>query len=398
MNTEEHRDSPRWDRFRQQMPVSQRWAYFDHAAVAPLSAAACEAVSDWASDATHNGDVNWPSAARRVEAVRPLAAELMGAQAEEIALVHSTTDGLGLVAEGLDWKAGDNVIAFEGEFPSNLFPWMKLESRGVETRIVATSPTGAVDPRQVEDACDERTRLIAISWVGYASGWRCDPRAMAQLAHRRGAFLCLDAIQGLGVFPLNVQEAGIDFLAADGHKWLLGPEGAGLLYVRREHLDRLRPLGVGWNSVVQAGEFTDPTFTLKPTAARYEGGSHNLLGLLGLGASLKMLSDYPTADIAARVLHVGDGICERVEALGGTVFSDRRAEHASGIVAFEFSGCDLQKLRAYCIREGIILSYRGGRLRASPHAYQNEEDLDRLSAALEAGIRHKTVRGAGESP
>ena len=220
----------------------------DHAAVAPLPAPARDAVLQWSREAAEVGDVAWPRWAERVEEVRRLCAALIGADEDEIAFVPNTTAGISLVAEGLPWRAGDNVVTLANEFPSNLYPWMNLGDRGVETRRVE-APQGRVEVDQILERCDARTRLISVSWVGYASGWRMDLAELVERAHQRGILVFLDAIQGLGVFPMDVRQTPVDFLAADGHKWMLGPEGAGIFYVRREHLQRLRPIGVGWNSV-----------------------------------------------------------------------------------------------------------------------------------------------------
>src|SRR5262245_23639131 len=210
------------------MPICDRFAYFDHAGVAPLPRPAAEAMAAWAEDAAASGNYNWRQWQRRLEEARALAARLVACSTEEIALVRNTTEGVTLVAEGFPWRQGDNVVLPECEFPSNRFAWQNLASRGVEARLVPC-PDGRLDLDAMARACDGRTRLIAVSWVDYAAGWRNDPAALAQLAHDRGALLFLDAIQGLGVFPLDVRAAGVDFAAADGHKWLLGPEGAGVL-------------------------------------------------------------------------------------------------------------------------------------------------------------------------
>lgn len=233
-----------WSVFRHQMPIVHRWAYFDHAAVSPLPEPARAALANWAEDASLRGDTSWPNWSDQTEEVRLLAAGLIGALPTEIALLHNTTEGINLVAEGFPWQPGDNVVTLADEFPSNQYAWMSLASRGVETRRVPTHG-GTVDLGRLADACDRRTRVPAISWVSYSSGWRNDLDRLAELAHSRGALLLVDAIQALGVVPLDVRQTPVDFLAADGHKWLLGPEGAGVFFLRREHLDRLRPLGLG---------------------------------------------------------------------------------------------------------------------------------------------------------
>lgn len=370
-----------WDEFRRQMPVASRWAYLDHAAVAPWTAPARDALRAWADDLAANGDTNWPAWARRLEHLRAAAARLLGATHEEIALVRNTTEGINLVAEGFPWRDGDNLVTLADEFPSNLYPWMNLASRGVETRRVAAA-AGRVRLEDLAAACDARTRLVAVSWVNYASGWRQDLEALCELAHRRGALLCIDGIQGLGVFPLDVRQTPIDFLSADGHKWLLGPEGAGIFYLRREHLDLLRPLGVGWNSVVQANDFSHIELNLKSSAARYEGGTYNLGGLLALGASLDVLLALGIENIAARVLEITELACQRLAGIGATIASCREPPHASGIVAFELPGRVPADARKRCLEAGVALGVRGGRLRISPHAYNNSDDIERLAAAL----------------
>src|SRR5581483_325615 len=321
-----------WDESRRQMPVARQWAYFDHAAVAPITEPARATYAAWIEDVAAHGDAHWLRWAERLETVRRLGAELIGAEPAEIALVRNTTEGINFVAEGFPWATGDNIVTLADEFPSNLYPWMSLADRGVETRRVPTE-NGRVSLNALAGACDARTRIVSISWVAYASGWRNDLDAVVELAHRRGAYLFLDAIQGLGVFPLDVRQTKIDFLAADGHKWLLGPEGAGLFYLRREHLDLLRPTGVGWNSVVQGSNFSQIELAIKPAASRYEGGTYNIGGLLALGESLQLLASFGQLTIAARVLEITNSLCQRLVDIGANVISCREPAHASGIVS-----------------------------------------------------------------
>jgi selenocysteine lyase/cysteine desulfurase len=363
------------------MPVTAKWAYFDHAAVAPLPEPSRQAMADLIADQTENGDVNWPAWRKNVERVRALGAKLIGADAEEVAVIRNTTEGIGLVAEGLPWREGDNVVVPSSEFPSNLYPWKHLASRGVEVRVVE-APDERLDPAKVEAACDSRTRIVAVSWVGYATGWRNDPAVYAEIAHRHGAYLFLDAIQGLGVLPLDMRAAGIDFLAADGHKWILGPEGAGLFYVHRELLDVLRPLLIGWNSVETAGDYTNPDVRLRQTAGRYEGGSYNMAGIAGLAESLSLLTDFGIGAVAARVEEVTGRLCESLRTARADVASERGGDRWSGIVAFTLPGCSTTALRKHLLDRGIVVRERAGRLRASPHAYTDEEDVERLIGGL----------------
>jgi cysteine desulfurase / selenocysteine lyase len=370
-----------WELFRRQMPIARQWAYFDHAAVAPLSGPAQTALTQWAEDATVHGSAHYPAWSRHVEHLRTLAARIIGALPEEIALVGNTTAGINLVAEGFPWKPGDNVVTRADEFPSNQYPWLHLADRGVETRRIPTDG-GKLDLDRLAAACDDRTRVVSVSWVAFASGWRHDLDQLAELVHRRGALLFLDAIQGLGVFPLDVRRTPVDFLAADGHKWLLGPEGAGVFFTRRQHLDLLRPVGVGWNSVRNDHDFSHIELVFKDTAARYEGGSQNIAGLSALEASLELLGQFGMDAISSRVLEVTDLACQRLAEIGAVILSDRTPPHHSGIVSFELPGRDPHALRQKCFEQKVLLSCRAGRLRISPHAYNNAEDVERLIEAL----------------
>jgi cysteine desulfurase / selenocysteine lyase len=371
-----------WDDFRRKMPVVRRWAYFDHAAVAPLTEAAQEALAHWNEDAAYNGAVFYSAWNKKIENLRQRLAEMIGANIEEIALVGNTTAGISLVAEGFPWQPGDNVVTRADEFPSNQYPWLNLAKRGVETRRIQTDGP-ELDLDRLAAACDDRTRIVTISWVTYLHGWRHDLEQLAKLVHDRGALLFIDAIQGLGVFPLDVKKTPIDFLAADGHKWMLGPEGAGVFYIRREHLDLLRPLGVGWNSVKHQHDFHRIELDLKDTAERYEGGSRNVAGLIALGASLELLSQFSAETMSARVLEITDYASEGLEEIGAVILSDRRnAANKSGIVLFELPGRDAMAVRRACLEKGVLLSCRAGRLRISPHAYNDRSDVDRLIKAL----------------
>ena len=363
------------------MPVSREWIYLDHAGVGPITGPARESVLQWADESANDGASNWSKWHQGVQKTRQTAATMVGAHSDEISLVKNTTDGICVIAEGFPWKEGDNIVVPANEFPSNLYPWMNLESRGVETRRIPVDD-GRLDLDRMAAACDDRTRIVSASWISYSSGWRSDVAAMVQLAHDNGALFFLDAIQGLGVFPLDVNETGVDFLAADGHKWLLGPEGAGILYVRREHLDLIEATGVGWNSVRQERDFGLIELNLKPTAERYEGGTQNMVGFLGLGASLELLLSLDISAVSKQLLHITDFACEKLTEAGATIACCRDPERASGIVSFDMPGVAVDGARKRLIKQGVVLSERGGRLRISPHAYNTEEEMLRLIEIL----------------
>jgi selenocysteine lyase/cysteine desulfurase len=375
-----------WRQFRDLMPIANQWAYFDHAAVAPLPNPTNGVMTRWLEDATNDGDVAWPRWSQRIEDFRHTVAHTLHATPSEIAFVPNTTAGLNLLAEGFAWQSGDNVVTLENEFPSNLYPWLQLAERGVTTRLVATE-NGRVDLNRIADACDDRTRVISLSWVGYASGWRIDVAAAVQMAHDHGAVFCLDAIQGLGVYPLDVQATGVDFLSADGHKWLLGPEGAGVCYIASRLLDRLRPLGVGWNSVEHRYDFGNPELRLRHSAARYEGGSTNMVGYHGLAASWDMLVDWgwgpSRSAVADRVIALADRTCERLASLGCFPRFQRDPAHKSAIVTVDIPQVPPQTLRTACLENHVVVSCRGGGIRLAPHAYNNEQDIDRFVQVVE---------------
>ncbi len=370
-----------WTVYRAEFPVARRWAFLDHAAVAPLSERARRALVEWADDMTENGVVNEGRWLKRVEEVRRLFARLLNADSSEIAFVKNTSEGIGFVAEGLDWQAGDNVVSAAEEYPANIYPWLNLRERGVEVRLVP-SRGPRIELDDVRARLDSRTRLVSLSFVEYASGFRNDLDAIGALCRERGILFCVDAIQGLGVLPLDVRRTPIDFLAADGHKWLLGPEGAGVFFIRRELIERLRPVSVGWHSVVGAWDFSTIDFTLKPNAGRWENGTLNLGGIVSLGASLELLLEIGIDSIATRVLELTDELCTRARTAGLEVFSSRRAEDRSGIVSLIVPGLEPREAVKRCRAAGIAINARAGRVRVSPHFYNSTEDLERLIASL----------------
>ncbi len=331
------------------------------------------------------GDTVWPQWAARVEQLRASAAEWLSADSSEICVVPNTSTGINLVAEGFPWQSGDNVVLPDGEFPSNLFPWQNQQARGVEVRIVPRRD-GRVLVEDLMAHVDSSTRLIAVSWVGYASGFRVDLDQLVHEAHRRGVLVFLDAIQGLGMYPLDVSKTPVDFLAADGHKWLLGPEGAGVAMIRREHLERLRCCHVGWGSVKNSYNYASPKLELRDSAARFEPGSANMIGVTALAASIGMFHDvrrvHGVDAISARVLALAERLDQSLRGVGVPTRLPNEEDHRSSIVTFDVPGVDPAEVRRRLLEEKVVVSCRDGGVRASIHAYNNDEDLDRLTRVV----------------
>ncbi len=371
-----------WDALRRaEFPVTERWAYFDHAAVAPLPRRSGEILRAWAREQEDNGVVNWPEWEKKLHVLRRDIARLIGAGGDEIAFVSSTTHGIGLVAEGFPWKPGDSVVTAAEEYPSNIYPWQNLADRGVEVRLVP-SREGRVWIDDIVAAIDSTTRVLTISHVEFSSGFRNDLDALGGLCRSRNIAFFVDAIQGLGPLTIDVSRTPIDFLAADGHKWLLGPEGAGFFYCRREWIERLRPILVGWHSVTSSYNAPTPEYALKPSAERWEGGSFNMPGLQALGASLGLFTEIGPAVVSERILDRAERCREILRSQGWELHGSQRPEDLSGIVPFGNAGLDHDAVVRAMREQGVALACRRGRLRLSPHIYNDDSDFDRLRGAL----------------
>ncbi len=372
-----------WDALRvQEFPVTEHWAYFDHAAVAPMPRRSGLALRDWIDDQERHGVVHWPAWGRKVEEARVGCAQLINAGADEIAFIPNTTHGIGLIAEGYPWQPGDSVVTASEEYPSNLYPWMNLRDRGVTLRTVPTRADGRIWVDDLAAAIDSTTRVLTISHVEFATGFRNDLNLIGELCRSRGIAFFVDAIQGLGPLTIDVATTPIDFLAADGHKWLLGPEGAGLLYIRREWIERLRPIGVGWKSVTSSYNASTVEFNLKPDASRWEGGTFAMAPLQAFAQSLKIFLEIGPKVVSDRILDRAEAVREIARSAGWSVYGSTRPEDQSGIVALERPGIDPDAFALGLRDRGIALACRRGRVRVSPHIYNNADDLGRLAEAF----------------
>lgn len=380
-NENNHRDGKLLEAHRREFPVTGKYIYLDHAGVAPISLRVRSAVELFLAESAGGGAFHYPKWAQRVVDIRRSCGRLINAEPEELAFVKSTSHGLSIVARGLDWKQGDNVLVYEKEFPSNLYPWLQLQKKGVEIRVIP-SRNNRIAVEDIERLIDPGTRLLAISSVQFSNGFRIDLRRVGEFCHARNILLCVDAIQSLGVIPMDVREYRIDFLAADAHKWLLGPEGVGLFYCARERVELLDPPLIGWKSVVNEFDFDHPDLRLKSNALRFEEGSMNLMGIIGLGAALDLLFEVGIAAIEQRVLDLGEVIIREAEKRGYSILTPKAREERGGNITFSIPS-DPVRMRDALREKGIMVNARGGGLRVSPHFYNTWEELAGLFKAME---------------
>jgi cysteine desulfurase/selenocysteine lyase len=367
---------------REQFPVTRRYAYLNHASVGALPDPVTGAMTRYLAERGESGSVALADWDADIERVRQACARLVGAHRDEIVFTGSISHGLNLVACGLDWKEGDNLICAETEFTANIYPWTNLQRRGVEVRF-APAHENRILVEDVASLMDIRTRLVAISFVEFQSGYRNDLDSLAALCRERGAYLCVDGIQGLGALQLSVAQTPVDFLAAHAAKWMLGPIGAGFLYVRRELLQALDPVMAGWRSVVDRDDYFKYDSPLCDCGERYEPGSPNFAGLLGMEAAIKFLLTAGMEEIENHILSLTDYLITGLQAKGcaiDTPISDRRER--SGIVSFRHRAMDSTELCERLQAAGVIVSLRGGLIRVSPHFYNIEDELDQLLTVL----------------
>jgi len=369
---------------RSEFPVARDKIFLAHAGVCPLPHRVADAIAESARGGTL-GDQE-ALVIHRLTDARQLGAQLLHCQPEEIALIGPTSLGLSFVAAGLNFRRGDNLLIYHDDYPSNVYPWMALAERGIEVRLLNARSLGVIRPQDVMGQVDENTRLVALASCHFISGHRLEHQAVGKYLRERGILFCLDAIQTLGAFPTTVEH--VDFLAADAHKWLLGPCGAGLLYVRRELQDKLNPPVYGWHNIRNPNFVAQEQIVFRKGAVKYEAGTHNLLGLVGLIAAMELVQEIGVENIAAELLRKRAQLVPALQAKGFTVLNaDATPAGASGIVSCHRPGSDLVALHKKLAEAGVTASLRTDRrgqnyLRFSPHFYNTGAELQRTLELL----------------
>ena len=370
-----------------EFPVVREKAYLAHAGVCPLPRRVRDAISAYA-DTCMTDDQEEAMPARLISETRVLAARILNAKPEEIALVGPTSLALSFIAQGMRWVKGDNMIVYFDDYPSNVYPWMDLANRGVEVRLVRVRDWGRVRKADVLGQADENTRLVALASCHFVTGYRLDYQAIGRSLRSRNILFCLDGIQTVGAFPMPVNH--VDFLAADAHKWILGPCAAGLLYVRQPVQARLLPAALGWHNVRCPNFAAQEKMEFLPDARRYEAGTPNLMGIAGLRAALELLLEIGIEPIATELLRKRAWLIPALQAKGWDVIEAAAPpENASGIVTFDRPGADMAAVHRRLLESAIVTSLRADRtgrqfVRLSPHFYNTDAELHRMLEACSA--------------
>jgi selenocysteine lyase/cysteine desulfurase len=373
------------DDLRALFPITERAIYLNHAAVSPPPIPTVRAVQSQLADVSEHGSLNFRGWLAVKESARRLVAGMLGARPEQVAFMRNTSDGLSTVANGLDWRAGDNLVTFRGEFPSNIYPWLRArDAFGVEVRM-CEERDGRIDPDELIGLIDSKTRVVAISQIQFASGFRADLERIGRAARAHDALLVVDVIQALGVVPINVESELVDVAAGAGHKWLLTPEGVGLLYLSDRARERIQPTLVGWISVPNPEDYQNFEQGWNQGTLAWETGTGPMALVYGLEASLRLLLEVGISRIQSHLETLTDYLCDRLESEHYEVVSSRRPGEKSQIVCIRHrSGLTPMDLYAHLKKNNIVTAPRGDRLRISPHLYNTLEEMDALVNTLPA--------------
>src|ERR1017187_994447 len=367
-----------------EFPVTKNKIFLGHAGVCALPRRVAHAISDCANGGTLGDQEEFVM--HRIADARNAGAKLLNCQPDEVSLVGPTSLALSFVAAGLNFRKGDNILIYHDDYPSNVYPWLALAAKDVQVRLLNTRGLGVIRAVDVMGQVDENTRLVALASCHFISGHRLDHNAIGKFLRERGILFCLDAIQTVGAFPTTVEQ--VDFLAADAHKWLLGPCGAGIFYVRREMQEKLNPPIYGWHNVKNPNFVAQEQIVFRPGAVKFEAGTHNLIGLVGLIAAMELALEIGIENIAAELLRKRAWLVPALQAKGFTVLNaDAKPENTGGTISFFAPGKDLSALHKTLAEAEVIASLRVDRkgrnyIRLSPHFYNTDAELRRVLELL----------------
>ena len=360
-------------------PAANKYTYLNSAAVSPIPLTAVEAVNLQLNDVAENGTINFNNWIETKGRARKLLASMMNVRDEQVAFVRNTSDGFASIAAGLPWKTGDNIVSFAGEFPSNFYPWRRIRDEyGVELRL-ASEHSGRIDLDELIAMIDANTRIVAISAVQFASGFRADLTRIGQAARAVDALFCVDIIQGLGAMPFDLPAQLVDAACGASHKWLCAPEGCGFIFLSDRAREHVKPILTGWISVETPWDFADREQPFKSTALAWESGTGCASLFYGLEQSLKLLIDAGASNIESHLAGLTDQLCDGLAGKNYELVSSRLEDERSQIVCIKHrEGIHPNAIAAELEAQNIIVSPRGDRLRIAPHFYNNSGDIERL--------------------
>jgi selenocysteine lyase/cysteine desulfurase len=365
-------------KYRQFFPITLSTVYLNHAAISPLSTYVSEAMKKFISNRT-TGDIDLhQKMVDERDRLKGNLATLINTKSHMIALIKNTSEGLNWLANGISWQKGDRILLFENEFPANIYPFLNLKRHGIEVDFVPVQ-NGKINIEEIERCIHPKTRLLSISFVGFLDGFRNNLSAIGRLCKQKNIIFSVDGIQGVGILPIDVQEAQIDFLSNGGHKWLMGPEGCGFMYISSGLHERLNPAFAGWLSVKNSMDFLNYRLDFRNHADRYEIGTANTFGIVGLRAATDMLIEIGTEKIEAHLLDLGALLIEKMSALNFKYTGATARDDRSGI--YSFKGSDVDTLYKVLAERRIFVSLRNDCLRVSPHFYNTNEDIERFIEA-----------------
>lgn len=371
---------------RSEFPVTQRFIYLNHASAGVLPQSSVESIDAFIRAHEDAGVLGTFPYDCRMPEYREKIGAFIGASGTQIATIPNTSWGANTIVLGLDWNHGDEVLLADNEFPANVVPWLAVRDRGATVRFLS-SQRERLTPDVLRRELSPRTRVVALSWVSYGDGYRHDLAALAEVAHAAGALLCVDAMQAVGVFPIDVRAAGIDALYAGAAKWMLGLHGIGFLYVSDALAERIQLRAPGWRSVKDMWDFHNYDQGYSSEAMRFESGTPNLLGTLSIVSAIDLFERCGRSAIERHVLGVSDYLCAALQRAGAEIVSLRGDGVSSGIVTFRFEGHDSVALGKALQKEGIIATYRSGGIRLSPHGYNTTDEIDAVLQALKGATR-----------
>lgn len=371
------------DKFRRYFPITERYVYLNHASVSPLSSAARDCMVKVLDGSMLCGSRIWEEMERRQTASRSRAAQLVNAKPHQIAFLRNTSEAISAIANGIQWRSGDNIVTTAAEFPANVYPWRRVAcEHGVDMRIANGVDSHMVDLEELLALADERTRVVALSWVQFATGQRLDIQRAGKFCRERGILFVVDAVQGLGALELDVERDFVDAFAAGAHKFLLGPKGISILYLSDQALQQIAPTVIGWTAVKDHGDYLVHDLDFRDGAIRFEGGTANVAGICGLGEAIDLLLQAGPADIERHVLSLSAYLISGLEKKGYQVTSATAPAEISAIVTCLHQRYSAAEVCSHLEGRNIITSARCRGLRIAPHFYNTQADLDALLEEL----------------